>query len=340
MNVCAQKKSNLIAFIFGVALCAFILLGAEITVRLFWKEVFPASVIYSNDHQFIDPYGIAKANPSGQYQSMSQINKTGATIYDVTYSIDSYSRRITPVSNPELRDKHLLFFGCSYTYGEGVRDDQTIPARVAFRTRQYMPYNYAFHGHGPAEMLAKMESKTLNHEVKEKEGILIYIFMDQQIKRVICSMRIVTSWAKNKPYYYLGPHDEVFRKGNLTTGRPILRQIYRLLAKSELLKFFKIDFPPVITNRHIHITARVIEESRRLYREQFPNGDFYVVIYPSSRYGTRLAKELSRSGIKILDESKIFSAHEPRYILSMDNKHPSALADDELAQHLVQDLHF
>ena len=340
MNISRQRKSNLVAFLFGVVLCFFGLLGAEITTRLFWKEVFLTGITYEDNYTLTDAYGITKAQPGRRIRSISKLNKTGTTIYDVVYSIDSYSRRMTPVSKPELRDKYLLFFGCSYTYGEGVQDDQTMPARVAVRATEYRPYNYAFHGHSPAQMLAKMESKTLKNEVKEKEGILIYIFIDDHVRRVIGSMRIATDFGRKHPHYHLDARDQVVRKGNFMTGRPVLRRIYGLLAKSELMKFLKIDVPPVITNRHIHLTARLIEESYRLYKEQFPGGDFYVVIYPGSRNGIQLAKELDGSGIKILDESKIFNPKELPYILSIENTHPSALANNELANYLGRDLNF
>ena len=312
---------------------------AEITARLIWKDPLPTEKTYADNYFFVDSFGILKAHPNGRYHSTARSKKTGAIIYDVTYSVDSYSRRITPASNPELRNKHLLFFGCSFTYGEGLEDDQTIPAQVAMRAQHYMPYNYAFHGHSPSEMLAKMGSKTLKNEIKEKEGTLIYIFFDSHIQRVIGSMRIAASWGKNCPYYYLGPHNEVLRNGNVTTGRLVLSHIYWLLTKSELLKFLKIDFPPRLTDKHIHLTARIIEESYRHYKEQFPAGDFYVVIYPGSEYGTRLVKELSNAGIKTLDYSKIFNPGQSQYVLSPEDLHPSAKADEEVAEHLVRDLH-
>src|SRR5215469_173129 len=48
-------------------------------------------------------------------------------LYDVFYKIDSMGRRITPLDDKQPRSKFLLFFGCSNTFGDGLKERQTIP---------------------------------------------------------------------------------------------------------------------------------------------------------------------------------------------------------------------
>jgi hypothetical protein len=101
---------------------------------------------------------------------------------------------------------------------------------------------------------------------------------------------------------------------------------------------FGVDFPPVIADRHIHLTARIIGEARDQYREQFPLGEFYVVIYPSSLHGDKLVRELKDRDIKILDYSKLFDRHDPKYILAAEDHHPNALAYELVGRRLAHDL--
>jgi lysophospholipase L1-like esterase len=48
--------------------------------------------------------------------------------YDVTYTIDADGRRVTP-SPPHPRAR-IVFVGDSFTFGHGVEDDETFPARL------------------------------------------------------------------------------------------------------------------------------------------------------------------------------------------------------------------
>lgn len=48
----------------------------------------------------------------------------GSVIYDVGYSIDRNGLRVTAEGKPPA----VWFFGDSFTFGEGVEDDETLPA--------------------------------------------------------------------------------------------------------------------------------------------------------------------------------------------------------------------
>ena len=305
---------------------------------LFIRQELPFDRKYASPYFVTDAHGIAKAIPNGHYRSSSRRKKDGSVIYDVFYTTDQFGRRLTPAASPEVRSRHLIFFGCSFTYGEGVQDNETIPAQAALGLTSHQPYNYGFHGHGTSHMLRKMQSQTLRHEVSEQEGVLVYLFVDFHVQRVIGSMRVASSWAKDHPYYDLNAHDRVAYEGSFAQGRPFLQRIYKQLSRNPLLAVFGIDFPPVIADRHIHLTARIIGEARDLYKEQFPRGEFYVVVFPSSLYADNLIRELKDTDIKILDYSKLFDRHDPKYILAAEDHHPNALAYELVARRLAHDL--
>ena len=334
-----RNKTNWLALALGTSFTVLLLFAAEGLSRLIYKEPPAEDVKYAKDYFFIDSNGITRAQPSRRYSASSFSGRTGKLIYDVFYTIDEHGSRVTPAPHPELRHKHLLFFGCSFTFGEGLQDGQTYPAQIALRAKTYMPYNYGFHGDSPAEMLAKLESGTLFSEVQKEEGLLIYLFMDAHVPRVAGAMSIAASWGKNRPYYVLGGNGEPRRQGNFTTGRPVLSKIYGILAQSKLLKLLKIDFPPRMTERHIEMTARLIEKSARLYHKQFPKGRFVVVLHPVSfRYGTRLLRYLKAMHLEAYDCRGLFDASRPEYVLSPEDLHPNSLADAELAKQIVKDL--
>jgi len=148
----------------------------------------------------LDPILGYKPTPNAVVEATKEVN--GKTIYQAIYSIDRFSRRITPVKNKA--DKFLLFFGGSFTFGEGVNDNETLPYYVVKEANQYQPYNYGFHGYGPQEMLAKLESKNFASELTQKQGHLIYSFIDPHVERAAGSMYVYNGWGKDMPYFCLG----------------------------------------------------------------------------------------------------------------------------------------
>ena len=65
--------------------------------------------------------------PRPNARMASKMKLKGREIYNVTYSTDAYSRRVTPVRAVGQADKFILFFGCSFTFGAGVQNDETLP---------------------------------------------------------------------------------------------------------------------------------------------------------------------------------------------------------------------
>ena len=58
--------------------------------------------------------------------------RDGRVIYDATYTLDAVGRRITPGGDGP--GDTILFLGDSFTFGDGVADADTLPARFAAAT--------------------------------------------------------------------------------------------------------------------------------------------------------------------------------------------------------------
>jgi hypothetical protein len=261
----------------------------------------------------------------------------GEPVYDVQYSIDALGRRVTPGAAAGPRSTFLLFFGGSATFGEGVQDSETFPYSVAERVPQVRVYNYGFHGYGPQQLLARLETQDLRAQVAEPDGTLVYLFIDAHVNRAIGSMVVYTGWADTAPYYELGPDGALVRHGTLTTGRPLTSILYSILGRSQVLKRLHVDVPLTITERHIALTARILAASEERFRQQFGKGRFVVVIYPGSIHAVRLGRALERHGVEFLDYSALFDAADPAYAIPND-WHPSPRAHRRLAEQLVRDL--
>lgn len=298
---------NVLALLFGLFLCFIILVFIEIifgTINTIkncdYREARIHSRSYVQDNDLLGnaPYpniscSVIKANNS-------------SLVFKAKYSIDSFRRRKTPVANLDTRKKYALFFGGSFTFGEGVNDNETLPYYFAKYAMDYKPYNYAFPGYGTQHLLAKLESNKIRDEIKESNGLLIYIFNDWHVLRVIGNAKLVATHGERYPYYTYDASGNLIRKKDFNQGRFILTKIYKLLAMSGFVNYFNIDFPLVITDKHIKLTADVIIEARNNFRTKFNSDNFYVVIYPGAkRFSKKMISYLKEANVKYLDLSDL-----------------------------------
>lgn len=261
----------------------------------------------------------------------------GRPVYDVAYTIDAAGRRLTPVRGEGERSRFLLLFGGSFVFGEGVSDDETLPYFVGERAVDHVPYNYGFHGYGPQQVLARLESGQLRREVRQPEGRGVYLFIDSHVNRAIGSLVVYTRWAWAVPHYAIDPSGTPVRRGTLTTGRPLRSIVYATLGMSAIVRELGFEIPLWITDDHVEATARLLARASELLGRQLRSRGLTVVIFPGSRHAERLRHHLAARGVETLDYSALLDWEDPRYFIPED-WHPSPLTNRILAERLVEDL--
>jgi hypothetical protein len=142
------RRTVVHVLLWNLAVAAFVLGAAEAwaTVQLSRKQHdlarYPPGFIIKDDD-------LGRAPRKGTSARVTRSH--GASIvYDVVYTIDLYGlRRSPPDRGRDVRDC-VLFFGNSYTFGEGLQDDETMPYRVAELGRGSVEvYNFGFGGMAP-----------------------------------------------------------------------------------------------------------------------------------------------------------------------------------------------
>jgi hypothetical protein len=282
-----------------------------------------------------DPVLGYKLPPNAQITEKNIIK--GKVVYDATASTDAFSRRITPIDHLEQRHKFLLFFGCSMTFGLGVNDNETMPFYAAQYASHYRPYNYGVSGYGPHHMLAQLQRGDLTKEIHENDGIAIYTFIDHHIDRAIGTMRVYNQWEQHAPFYTLDTHDRLVRKGDFTSGRPLVSFLYWVMGRSQILQYYNIMFPLSMREEHIRLTARMIAEARTAFQQQFPSAEFYVLLYPGVRRGKDLIPYLAQAGVKYLDYAS-FIDWPHQGLTQADGAHPTAQGHQTVVAQLAKDL--
>jgi hypothetical protein len=261
--------------------------------------------------------------------------KDGQVIYSIKYSTDTNSLRVTPIDTTKPRTKYAQFYGCSMTFGEGVQSNQTLPYYFAKFDSTYRPYNFAYSGYGPHQMLARLETENVKKIVKENTGIAFYIYINDHVNRVLGTLTNFGYNGGEVPYYY-EVNNQLKHSGLIKDARKFRSWIFRILLKSNILKLFKIGYPFKITDKDYELTAEVMAQASRDYKKQFGNDNFYVIIYPTTVNSSLIINLLKQKGVKVLDYSKLFNPLEKKYAIPYD-EHPTALANEVLIKQLVHE---
>ena len=267
----------------------------------------------------------------------------GEPCYRAVYRTDQFRRRIVGTA-PRPNRPHLLLFGCSVTFGEGLNDADTMQYKLAEQLPDVDVYDYAVSGWGPSHALVKLRSGELQRQVPSHSGSAVYILIAAHVSRVIGDSRAF--WLFGSPYYYLDA------QGVVSGGQPF-RQVrpWRtgfndawITAKrhSWLLPALGLDWPLWYSDAYVQLTAGVLAAARQSYREQF-DGEFFVLLHPNFYLGLRgqrdlrqrLTRALTERGVPVLDYTAKKSAAD--VINPACDWHPNGRFNQRLAVKLADD---
>lgn len=309
-------------------------------IRRFEKERIPVDVQLSPGMNIADAQ-IGSLGRAGRWRSRA-VAPGGVVAYDVFYGIDSSNRRITENSKRGGRAKPLVFFGCSYTFGLGLEDRDTLPSAVARKLKDYRVYNYSYLGWGPNNILRLVSRPGFSQEVKGQNGVAIYAFTDSQMTRIVGNLgltRMIPNWREFLPLYFLDENGKLQSQGMLAQGRPWETEVHRILARSSILNYFKIDLPTAYRERNFQLFTAILKDIKRVLVKEMGFQDFYVLFYPEQGLAGRLIDELDQAGIKSINYSEvIWPAYAQPSHLPHEEVHPTAAAQEFLAEQILRDL--
>lgn len=334
-----NKYHRVIAILFGIFLCSMLIFSTEVFLTYLdkidnTKSFFETS--YFKPFIFKDKFDILWVY-QGDHRVIKDNKKTGEVIYDALYSIDQFGKRDTPVKNKDERKLFVLFFGCSFVFGDGLQNDETAAYEVGKLSTNFMPYNFGLQGDGPFDILAKIENVDFHKQIKEQNGKMVYTFMDAHLFRVLGTMSIMRS-NQDRVFYRECRKGELAREGTFYKNRTFLTRFYRVLLKSQILKKLKVRHIFPIREKDIKLTALAINTLFQKFKNRYPGVEVYLLIYPGSKYKDRLLKYINIGQAGLLDYSKLFDINDEKFHISKYDRHPSHLANQVLAQNIVNDI--
>jgi hypothetical protein len=268
------------------------------------------------------------ANPG--VHSSRRRSTTGELIYEVKYSIGADGFRVTPAAPSDATVK-VSFFGCSFTLGEGVADDETFPAYVQSELPGSSAKNFGFHGYGVHHALAILTSE------RNTDGqVNLLLTGPWHASRSAC----VPEWSIGSPRYRLAAGGVVERVGSCDRQSLPLR----LIDRSALATALRLDrFVHPSQDEQIELYLALVAEIARISRAR---GQQLIIGYLRAGDGwfrgdfddARVLERLEALGIPVGDVTLGESAFDlpPEYRLHAEDPHPSPRAHRERAALVAQ----
>lgn len=319
-----KSRPNGLGLFLGLFFAYCCVIVVEFGCRFYFKNIYQAPYTEST---YWEPSAVVPDENLGSALAKDTVIThayviNDSLIYKQHYHTDEFGRRETPSTRPDsLYDEFSMVTGCSFAFGYGLEEDQTLSFFLDSLTGK-RGYNYGISGHGTQQTLTILQNRNLRQEIEEENGVLIHLFIDDHLPRLIGSRRLIKLWAQKYPYYYLDG-DSLKRDGNFWTGRHLQTRFYRAISQSAFIDLFDIDFPWRISNNHLRLWAAVLAESEKEFLAQYPEGKFIVVIGPNSTLASRAVNELDARNIEYLDLSQLLDKEEKQYKIHWTEGHPN-----------------
>lgn len=261
-----------------------------------------------------------------------QKSYAGEPIYAVTYTTDARGLRVTP--GPETSGRAcILFLGGSCTFGTGVEDHETLPARAAAHSG-LGALNLGVPGYGPHQLLAGFEIGRVQEAVDCRPRHVVYLSVNDHLARAAGKR----SWALAGPRYRLGPDGTPRFTGSFAEHRPPPSPLAAWRERSFLVRRVLGGDPPVDPG-DLPLYRALVSALRAQVREAWPEASFTLL-----HWGRSVGKQLGAledAGIRVVLYEDLLPGidEDPLpWVLSPHDNHPNPRSHDAVAQRLGETL--
>lgn len=315
--------------LFNVGAVALILAGAEVLLGL---RVERDRVQSFDPPRFVikEPGLGHRALPNSRVRARLTVGDESR--YDVIYTTGPYGLRIGPPESPADPASCALFLGCSFTFGEGVNDEEAMPYVAGVVSGgDYRIRNFGFLGYGPHNMLAAIETGWVEQAANCQPKYAIYWAQLHHVLRAAGKW----SWDTNGPRYRLRENGTVVRDGNFESSRSAFGDTSEVATLVT-----RIRDSAGIAPEDIELFFAIVRESRAALERLYPGIEFHVLYWDTERDPEALRKGWKRYGFHVHRLSQILPDWSDRKSLYQqpDDSHPNARADELIGRYVANEI--
>ncbi len=273
-----------------------------------------------------------------------KVASNGRVLYDTVFTIGQDGFRVTPQYDAKQINR-INFLGDSFTFGEGVADNQTMAYYVGdllnhnanAKLSPLQVKNYGIHGWGVHQSLAILQSN-----LDTKANVQFVLTAPWHASRVACA----DFFTMGSPKYKLEDSGLVKRDGYCRSFAWVERSpkaLRGLIASSKIFNLIQ-DSLLVINDQDTQI-ALYLGVLKTLQAEAKSRGEALIIgfikadenWFVGSFSNEKILTQLKASGIQVIDMT-LADRNEnlsPKYYIHELDKHPTGLAHFERAKLLA-----
>lgn len=276
-------------------------------------------------------------------------------LYDVTYTLDDQGLRIASPLTIGSKDTLpcFAFFGDSFTFGEGMADEQTMPYQVWKRIGpRYRTVNFAFLGYGPHQMLAALEQGQVGSHGHCRPSHIVYQAIPSHVSRAAG----LEAWDYHGPRYSWQPDGQLGHAGHFDDLRPStphewLRHVHwqlhtRVRAALEASALYRtlLNSHRPVSPEDVALFAAIVKTAKLTASRAYPDVTFQVLFWDyddDAEVGQQVMSQLRAQGVTVHPMSIIlpgFPTERARYEISPYDRHPNAQAHALIAEFVYHGL--
>ena len=267
-----------------------------------------------------------------QYIDVIENTITVKEYYDLMFNKleveGAFTNSFRPDVNTNSNLKPILFAGCSFTYGDGLAENETVSYKTAEITGRPV-YNRAGKGWGLAQYLYQAQREDFYDTVKEPE-YLIYIYIEDHKNR-LDKFKIEPGFIDFQPKYKVSG-------SRLTEEKP---HFYDKI-------FFISDYQYYYNYKFNKITDETLKlyftEAEKEIHKRWKNTKLVILIYPISpdenQSGRKIWQELEKENYTVINIKDLTSVDlSSKEYRCSDGWHPDAKVWDMLLPDILNEIY-
>ncbi len=264
-------------------------------------------------------------------------------IYDVVYTIDSSGWRVLPPDTARTAAGCAILFADSFTFGQGLRDDQALPWLVRLGAMgRFRVFSLSSPGYGNEQMLAALE-RGLMERLPCRPTLVVYQAIIDHVLRAAGG----PFYARRGPHYELRPDGTLEYLGTgwpATTPRPgaVAQRLLGQLGKSRLYSAVH-DREPLPTDADFRLYFAILGRFRTLLEARYPGARLHVLAWRPlgrfARFAPQFLGGLERVAQHVHPVDDVlpgYRANPVAYHNDVTDEHPNARADTLLADYVLR----
>lgn len=301
---------------------------ADLSAQSRYSQTGKGRPHYANWHEW--QCGLMPSTPGNPNSAYHRLALFDHDFFDVKYSYNSNGWRLLPSASATAQND-LILFGCSFTFGFGLEDEETWAWKLA---KQLGPdwklENYSANGYSASQMLCMLEHKLIVPPAG-KNRFALFLGLDNHIRR--------NEFFPATPHYEIAPSGEVVAGGK--AGHTWIFDLPNTFNGSQLARELNPVIAGMITKRRqidTDIYLAIISKAAQILKRDY-NTQLIMLLWPDLE---NLQEKIEAAGIPVLLVRSMLTdwdnSDDPGSMYRINQRHefhPNRKAATELAAGLA-----